>query len=371
MKPKIVFIVFLLFTFSLAGCWDQKIINQQMFIAELGLEAAPDSKLLLTMVASRFNPQGLPRDALFTVPARLIREGMLRSDLFATGEIEFKKIKHVYCSAELAARGIHPLLEVFDRSPFLPLQSYLIVVEGSPHQLLQKLSKINNQPSATIYVDNLLKRNINLSYLPATSLGAFEIAYFAPGIDPVLPILRQTEEGATISGTALFANDRMVGRINPWQTALLLAMMNRFKPTELFFDTANDSKTATKLKSGIAVAITQARRQLQLRIRDNQPPEFKIILHIQGNLLEYHWDQFDDRKQQTKLEQRLATGIKTNCLQILHIAQRSGSDPMGLGNLIRAKYNSYWKKSQWAQTYRNAKIGVEVHFKLLHYGLIN
>lgn len=371
MRPRIILTVFLLLVSTLTGCWDQKIINHKMFIAELGLETAPDSKLLLTMVASRFNSLGVPRDALFTAQARLIREGMMRSNLFATGDIEPEKIRHIFCSEELATQGIHPLLEVFERSPFLPLQSYLIIVEGRPNLLLKKLLAVSNQPSATTYMENLLNRNTNQSYLPTTSLGEFEIAYFAPGLDPVLPLLRQSEEGASVCGTALFASDRMVGKLNPWQTALLLAMMNRFKPTELFLGATPDLKTAASLKRGMAVSMTRAQRKLRLLIRANQPPTLKIVLHFEGNLLENCWDQYDDRKQQTKLEQRLAVDIKAACQKILRTVQQSGSDPIGFGNLIRANYNAYWKKGMWNKAYRNAKIDVDVQFKLLNYGLIN
>ena len=41
--------------------------------------------------------------------------------------------------------------------------------------------------------------------------------------------------------------------------------------------------------------------------------------------------------------------------------QSVNSDPVGVGNMIRAKYNSYWNKTKWEDVYKKAKIQIQTH----------
>jgi len=48
--------------------------------------------------------------------------------------------------------------------------------------------------------------------------------------------------------------------------------------------------------------------------------------------------------------------------------QSKKSDPIGIGDMVRAKYNSYFKKVDWHTEYKGAKITVHVKFNLVEYG---
>lgn len=364
MKPKFVQLLIILLTLIMTGCWDQKIIEKNAFVVTLGLESVSEHELLFTVVTCQFDNRGGLRVKLITSRGNLIREGIRFGNLLLGGGMEHGKIEHVLFSQELAEQGIHPLLETFVRSRLLPLQSSLVVVEGSPNELLSKRDNLQS----IFYLEQTVNRNDDQSYLFKTTIGDFEIGYFAPGIDPLLPIIKKTEEGIVVAGAALFKNDHMIGKLNPQQTVLLLAMMNRLHPTELFFKPQGIGKEED-LKKGVAVSISKASSKLGLKIRSHYPPELKISLHFIGRLQEYRWDHMDDKKKQNEMEQKLAKEIKESCLKLIRYTQQIGSDPIGFGDQVRAKYNSYWKLINWLQMYRDAKISVEVKFDLVHYGL--
>jgi Ger(x)C family germination protein len=371
MKQRILLSLLFLLSLFTAGCWDQKIIEKKSFIRELGLESLTGREIFLTFVAPQINGQAgkhdESRERAFTTEANLIREGIKRGDLFAGGDIETGEIQHLLFSEELAHRGIHKLLEAFERDPAQPLQASLLIVEGSPSQLLKEM--VRNKTFSSFYLEKILKR-ANQSYISQISTGDFQVAYFTPGIDPILPLIKQVQEEVSLSGTALFAQDRMVGKLDLGQTAFLLAMMNKLEHTEMFFKSPHWTEKGENLKKGIAVFITKARRKLALQIK-NKRPELKIALRFKGNLLEYHWDRLDSKKSQTEIEKRLASEIRESCRSMIRYTQQVGSDPIGFGNLIRAKYNSDWKKLNWTEAYRNAEIKIDVRLELEHYGLIN
>jgi spore germination protein len=252
------------------GCWDQKLIKTQTFITELGLEPATDREILYTLIAPRIKTDGAKSEEVLTVQANLFRECLKKGDLFTSGTLETGKIKHLLVAEKSAQQGIQPLLAEFTRNPVQPMQASIMVVENSLHELLTKLVAQKEQLRPAFYLEQVLERGANHSYLLQSSLGNYEIAHYAPGIDPTLPMIKQIANGVTVTGTALFANDQMVGKLNPQQTALLIVMMNRLRQTELSFASFRQNAKKADSKPGIAVLITKAQRKLDLKIDHHQ-----------------------------------------------------------------------------------------------------
>ena len=55
--------------------------------------------------------------------------------------------------------------------------------------------------------------------------------------------------------------------------------------------------------------------------------------------------------------------VQRNCLGNPRYTQRLGSDPIGFGDLVRAKYYSAWKTMDWEEVYRDATVNVEVKWR--------
>jgi Ger(x)C family germination protein len=370
MKQHIIFCCLLLLSITLPGCWDQKIIDKMSFVTELGLESTPNHELLFTFVAPHLYRQNGNRDVLYSVRENSVQSGIWKGSLFANGNLEAGLLQHLLVAEELAGQGVHRLLEGFEREPLKPMQTRLIVVEGSPNALLKEIVTSKVQPRADLYLEQVLKRAATQSFLSETSLGEYEVACASPGSDPLLPMVKPVPSGIVVTGTALFAKDKMVGKLDPEQTVLLLAMMNRLRRTKLFLKSVHWVEKGEVSKKGIALAITKARRKLSLKMNDQQL-ELKLNLRLKVNLLEYRWDRLDDKKEQTKLEQRLADELRTACLRVLRYTQQVGSDPLGCGAKVRVKYNAKWPKLNWRPAYRDARLNVAVSVEIGHYGLIN
>lgn len=44
--------------------------------------------------------------------------------------------------------------------------------------------------------------------------------------------------------------------------------------------------------------------------------------------------------------------------------QKINSDPIGIGDLVRAKHSDYWKMVDWYKVYPKAKLHAHVNFKI-------
>jgi spore germination protein len=160
----------------------------------------------------------------------------------------------------------------------------------------------------------------------------------------------------------------MVGQLDTQQTALLLAMMGRAPKAESVF-IASGLEGESPFKKGAAFTIREGRRKIRLDLQDRRLA-IDIHLDLLGVLDEYDQDLLDRAGPQEELEERLSKEIQENCFGILGYAQRLGSDPIGFGDLVRAKYYSAWKTMNWEEVYREATVNVAVKVEIRQFGLI-
>lgn len=367
MSRKLILLVIML-SLLFPGCWDQKLIEQIGIVLQVGIESSPNNKLLITAMFPAIDSKLKNQDEIVTVEANLIRESRERLRMTASKVIEGGKIQQILFSKEIAVKGIQSLLEVFERDPINPPLAYVVIVDGSPKELLEKAQTFKSKPRAVFYINQLLVNNVNTSYIPETRIYDFNIQYLAPGLDPITPMIKLESNGIRILGSALFEADKMVGEIDTQQTAFLLAMMGQLKKTEFIFNPSSLVK-GDQLKKGIAVAIKGGRRKIQIKIKDQQPV-INISLDFKGSLDEYRRDTLDDVRLQKKIEKQLSGEIKRACLEIVKYTQRIGSDPIGIGDLVRAKYPSDWKRMNGKDVYQDAKVNVKVNLDIIQFGSI-
>lgn len=368
-KKLIVFITVIGSMFLLSGCWDQKLVEQTGFSLQLGVELSPENKLLLTSSYPAIDAQEKNRDEIITSEGNLLREARTKREATASKVIDGGKIQQLLFSKELAALGIQETMEILERDALNPPVSYVVIVDGSPKELLEKAQTFTSKPRSSLYINQLLVNNINSAYTPDTKTYDFFIRYFAPGLDPITPLIKLEANGIRVLGSALFAGDKMVGAIDTQQTAFLLAMMGQFKNTELFFDPIDPEK-ANSIKKGLSLTNVRSRSKIRVNV-ENNCPVVNIALAFTASLVEYRRDALDQPSVQKKIEEQLAGQIKQACLEIICYTQEIGSDPIGIGDLVRAKYPAYWQQVDWRAAYREAVVKLSVKLDLLQYGAIH
>lgn len=221
--------------FLLSGCWDQIPIEQTGFSVQLGFELSPEHKLLITNIYPAIDAKEKNRDEIITAEGNLVREARERRKTTGAKVVNGGKIQQLLFSKELAALGIQEIMEILERDPLNPPVSYVVIVDGSPKELLEKAQTFTSKPRPVLYINQLLVNNINSAYTPDTKIYDFYIRYFAPGLDPITPLIRLETDGIRVLGSALFAGDKMVGEIDTQQTAFLLAMMGQIQEYGIIF----------------------------------------------------------------------------------------------------------------------------------------
>lgn len=350
------------------GCWDEKRFEQIGFIISLGIEPSKDGKMKLTYTSPVTEPNSQSKAEIITTTAGLLRQG--REDIVrkSAKSLEAGEIQLILYSKEIAERGmINKINEIFQRDPSNPALAWVVVVDGSPEELLRKAAELKDKPRPGIYVTQVLDRCAKRGFTIETRIFSFDKIYFAPGIDNVAPIIKSESDGVVVEGSALFSKGKMVGSINQKQNALLMAMMGRLKYANYTSIVAGTPNDVEGLKQGIATSVKQKSRKIDVKIIDKKPV-VDIYIKLEANLDEYKWDNFRNEKNLEELSKHLSNELQRDSQNLIGYMQEIDSDPIGIGDMIRAKYNSYWKSVEWYDVYPGAKITAHVDVKVTRYG---
>ena len=331
----------------ISGCWDQKIYEQIGFMLQVGMEKSKTSEdILITYTSPVIGTDEKGRIEILSTTAGILRGARENVRRQSARTLEGGKVQQVLISEELAKLGIHNLTEIFERDPHNPALAWIVITEGSPLEIFEKAADFKDKPRPAIYINQLMESNVKSSYIPETRIYDFKIIYFAEGIDPTAPLIKLTPNSVMIVGSALFSGDKMVGKIDHQKTALMVSMRGMLRRSE-YIAPAPDIAEAPKGKrleaeTQIAVMLMGVKRKISIDIEDNKPV-VKIFLDFEATLDEFKWDKTGELSVQHKIEEHLEKHIKKECTELVKYLQEIESDPIGIGDLVRAKHNDYWK----------------------------
>lgn len=365
--------IMVVFSSTLIGCWDQKIYEKVGFILVVGVESSKEKhkKLLVTYINPAIGIRKRNQVELTSQEADLLRQAIEISRTKTSRPLESGKIQQILISKELAEKGeIHNLVSIFSSDPLSPTLAFLVIVDGSPYELCKKSLEFPDKPRIGVYLNQLLEAAVKDSKEPETRIYNFDTEYYAEGLDSIVPMIKLESTTVKLTGSALFSRDKMVGNIDVKQTTLMLAMMNKLKNTaEYIFRVPNIEEAHSGVRDGIAASIKKIKRKINVTI-DRGKPIVNIQFKFKGFIDEYRWDDLDKEKKYRELESQMAEELKNECLNIIKYTQAVGSDPLGIGDIVRAKHSDYWKKVDWKEAYKTAEINIDVKFELESHGLL-
>jgi spore germination protein len=350
------------------GCWDQKIYEKIGFILQIGMEFDKNGELRYTAGIPLISPEARERYEVLTTTVNRMREGRDKVRLVSGKAVEGGKTQQVFFSEELASKGIGEFLEIFLRSPENSLLANVIVVEGSPYELMKFSQEFVDKPRPTFYVNALLDNARKNSYVPETRISQFSILTHSRTIDPVVPLVSYNRKEIQIAGAALFSGDKMVGKINIKDMGLLNGLMGEKRNINYTYQGPYSSKPQGKLRSGVSILMKPKKPKIVVTIDDGNP-EIKIKLDFIGSLSEYSGElNLDNQEDKKKLEEDISESIQDKCIGLLKSLAEMESDPIGFGEIVRTKHNGYWKSIIWKDVYKYAAFKVEAGIKLEFYG---
>ena len=371
-RIKKVFVLLIVIPFIFCGCWDEVLVEKTGLMTLVGIETAPEGNLKLTYGMPIIDPDitGINGEIL-DAESNLTRIARDNSNRRSGKNMLAGKIQLVLYSKEFAGQGrIVNVNSIFERDPSDAMLAWVVVVDGSPRNLIHQANdNLKDKPRPSIYINALLERAVSTANINETRIFNYDLIGMAPGIDNTTPLIKITDKSVEVKGSALFSSEKMVGTINAQDGGLLTTMMKTLRHKKYTYNASIPSsvKETNTEKESSAIQLTENSKKINISIKNNKPV-VDIYLDLSGYADEYKWDHLNDEQEVKKLNGHVQEQLRQDCQKLIDYMQSIQSDPIGIGDMVRAKDNSYFKKVDWHTAYKNALITVHVKFNLVEYG---
>jgi spore germination protein len=165
-KKTIIFLLIIIMTINLSGCWDQKIYEKSGFVLQVGFEPTNAKDMLISFTLPVVDTTAKERTELIYSNADMLREFREKARKTSAKVVEGGKIQQFLIEDTLASKGINNLLEVIERDSTDPPTAFVLITEGSPKEMFEELQGFEDKPAPAFYIHDLIRSNIKSAYIP-------------------------------------------------------------------------------------------------------------------------------------------------------------------------------------------------------------
>jgi spore germination protein len=336
---------------------DQRIIDDIQLSTAGGYEYTEDGMIEVTSVYPSFQPDKSVISKTITDTAKLSKEVRDKHSLQSEKPVFSGKIEVTLYEWKTAEKGIHDLLDTLQRDPSIGSNIYLVVVDGSPKELL---SKQYGNPDTGIYLSNLIEQNIEAGQIHKTNLHQFLYKLYAEGMDPALPVIKQEDDQVKLKAVGLFKDDKLVDQIEEEQFFVFKILLERKGQKGSHALQVNEDKD-------ISIFNISSERNYDIK-KPMTNSEIIINVKLNATISEYQDGTLNTGKI-TKLEKEIKELIEKDSQEMIQQFQEKGIDPLGIGEEVRTRTRN-WDQKKWKELYPDLKITVNVNVNLLESGVV-
>ncbi|MFS0862357.1 Ger(x)C family spore germination protein [Fredinandcohnia sp. 179-A 10B2 NHS] len=383
----------------LAGCWDSEDIEQRAVVLGISIDKidkseAEESLEQITGLGKNF-PK--PKEGLIELTAQIAVPGRIPlgpqtggagvdqkptwlikvvgytiDDAIAVLQQEvadqlfFGHLRIIVVSEEVAKDGLIRFNDYLRRNPEIRRTAWMVVSKGEAKKFMEVAPKLERVP--TLYLSAMVENAVGLGKFPDDFIGLFWTKLQSKGQETFLPYLEiKKEDNIQISGLAYFVDDKMVGKTEPVEIGLFMAITGeKMGGYEVFVEVPDtDSKVlvrADKRKSSIKTSIR------------NGIPHFTIKIHYEALVDEGTLDvKINDPEILRKIEESGSKGVVEGTTKLIKKLQAEQSDIFGFGEYVRAKQPNYWNtkvktKENWREIYKDITFDIQCSSKIRRIG---
>jgi spore germination protein KC len=270
-------------------------------------------------------------------------------------------------SSSIAQEGIEKYLDYFIRDPEMRMNVWVLISQNTATEILNTKSELEKVPA------NNIAKMLQLHAAATGQTRAVRLRDLSPNLmskttSATLPFIKITQQGdkkvATISETAVFKGDKLIGRMDNTEGRGLMWILGDIKSGIIEVkDSSNDL---------VSLEIIRATSKIVPEI-NNDAITIKITINEEGNIGEQMGPKnLSKLKEIAFLENQADEVIQNEVLAAVKKAKSLNSDVFGFGDAIHKKYPKQWKtlEANWNELFKDIKVEVKVDAKLRLMGRI-
>lgn len=399
MKKRFLLIPGMSLLLFLTGCWDRYELEERANILGLAVDLAEDDEVKsvpkVTHLEGDF-PKSR-RDSLYKVTAQLAVPGKIKlgpeggggegsektawiletyghtmKDAMANLQQQLAEklylghLQIVVVSEDVAKKGLTDVNDFLRRDHEVRRTAWLAVNEKTAADVLKTAPPLETVPA--LYLSDTLDNAVRFGKLPREYLGKFWIDISDMGVDGILPAVKVIDgDRIMVDGLAFFEGKQMVGQMSPIEIGAYMTMKEKNPGGYSLAVAYEDGEGAYMIKP------TERKSKVKLDFNKGKPTA-KIIMELDAILEEEVNDASLNIESIKKIEKAAGEKLTEICEGLLHKLQVKGSDLIGIGARVRAKYGTYWDKEikndeKWTEVYKDMDIDVRVTYNIRRTGM--
>ena len=379
MRKAIVIILCISLTLNLTGCWSQRELNDYAVVVGGGIDKDEETGNIL-LTAQIAKPGKLAKDSKGSGSNEKAYWNI--SD---TGETIFSTVREythessrrlywqhnkiiIFCR-EIAEDGVLNCIDYFVRDHETRTAAEIFVSDtDKASDILDVKPELEKIPS--IDIDKLIKVQQLNSETYSINLLTFIQRLMSKTTASVAPLIKITGEGEeqkiSVSGTAVFKKDKLVGKLNKPETRGLLWVDDKVKSGIVVVDCpGGDGKVDLEIMKASSTVTPEI---------ENGNITIKIKIKEKSNLgSQSCTEDLATSKMLEALEEKLASAIRDEITASVEKAQALNADIFGFGEAVHRKYRNQWKdlESKWDEIFPSIQVKIQVDAEIYGTGKIS
>lgn len=359
-------------TLALAGCWDSSELKEQAFASMLAIDKGEKLRYRLTLQvpkpASPTEPGGSgPSFTVFSQEGQSLSECIPGMTAYMSRRPNLSHLKLIAVGEEVAkSEGLEDLVNLGHRSLELRTTTVLALAQGRAEDLAAIQPAQEKGPST--YYEDLFAQSYMASVTYPTTLHEVIIsALKGASSSPVVPFLvpkvtgaARGEDGApaavTTAGTAMFRDNKYVGRMSEYETQGWLLITGRMRSAVVPVRFAG-GRVVSVIRDGSATTSVSHKgswaKPSHLRI--------SVKVDVDADIQEFDAPRALGVQSIDMLNKSLANALRNRCLEAVRRSKALDVDSFQFGRHVRSHMRlADFENLHWPQVYRSTEVAVSV-----------
>ncbi|MBS3680592.1 Ger(x)C family spore germination protein [Ornithinibacillus massiliensis] len=280
---------------------------------------------------------------------------------------------------ELAQSGINPFIDTLIRDAAIPDTLLLAVAEEKARDIFH-IPVENISTNLGEFLHGLIEPSGESQIFPSVTLHKFAVIINNEGVDPILPMMGVRDDIPTITGIALFKDDKMKGQL-PIELEHLFTIMDRPQtgelleliiPREAVSEYLMNSEEAEKIGEIRLVFLIEHGTTKKV-LTDKEKLTFDTNIRLDVSLQEISSKyNLDDPKAINSLEKEVEKVLTAQYEDILEYLKEINADSFGYGTVYRINNkDGKLTDKEWDEKYPKLDVTFNINVNIIRHGTIN
>lgn len=364
-------ILVITFAIILAGCTEQKVLENISLTTLVGYELTDEGDLSATAIIRQINQDMESKVEVQSATAATSKWTRTKIDLKTSKTTGSGQLRVILFGEEMAKEGLDNGIHILKMNSEISNATYLAVVEGDLQELLEYSYKNITDIGQHIY--QLIEHNIENHHAVSSTLHEVNRDKLSLVRNYSLPIIKKEEENIVISGIGLFNGGKIVGQLSAEDAFYILMLRGSTHNgiLQLILPDSTLKKTVSDSSEGLPIAIDSIASKQKLKLKNTALPEFDLTIKLDCRIMEIDSDLSIDKPEIIeKLQNEINKKIESEINRIIKYSQEVNTDIFNFGEYYRAHVrNAEIDKDKWNELYPQMKANVTVKTRIIRDGV--